>query len=46
MFASGNFAAFIQDSPYVADLAAKPSMPLRIGTNSKVDFYESLDPPR
>ena len=27
-------------------VAAKPSIPLRIGTNLKVDFFESLDPPR
>ena len=27
-------------------VAAKPSIPLRIGTNLKVDFFESLDPSR
>ena len=31
---------------YNSHVAAKPSIPLRIGTNLKVDFFESLDPPR
>ena len=38
---SGYFNAHV--TPHVA---AKPSIPLRLGTNLKVDFFESLDPPR